>query len=398
VLIAAHHRAVVGGAETYLRDVLPRLAGRGHELALLHETPTVPDGPAIDDGLPGLPAWRLGELDASLRVGGWRPDVCYVHGLADRAAEADLLSRYPAVLFAHGQYGTCISGTKAHRWPAPRPCRRDFGPGCLAVYLPYGCGGLSPLTMWRAYRSQTRQLALLPRYRTVLVASRFMHDLYVRLGLDPDRVRVLPLFPTGVAPDPEPPAPRPPTGRVVMVGRLVRLKGGHLLVAAVARAAKALGRPLTLTILGDGPERTRLEALARRLGVPAEFTGWLDPAKRNAALRAEDVLGFPGTSPETFGLVGVEAGCVGLPAVAFDIGGTREWLVPGVSGEFAPADPPTAAGLADALVRALADEAHRQRLRVGAWETARRFSPERHLDGLERELAAAVGGRPPEQR
>jgi glycosyltransferase involved in cell wall biosynthesis len=391
VLIATHYRGIVGGAETYLRDLLPRLAGRGHDLALLYEAPAAPGAAAIDDGVPGIPAWRVGELDAALRVRGWRPDVGFAHGLFDRAAEADLVARYPSVLFAHAQYGTCISGTKAHRWPTPRPCRRDFGVGCLIVYLPYGCGGLNPLTMWRAYRAQVRQLAVLPNYRAVLVASRFMHDQYVRLGLDPERVHILPLFPTGIAPDPEPPRPRPQSGRVLVAGRLTRPKGGHLLIRAAGRAARALGRPLTVAVLGDGPERPRLEALARRLGVPAEFAGWVDAKRRNDALRAADVVALPGTTPETFGLVGVEAGCVGAPAVAFNLGGVREWLTPGVSGEVAPGDRPGVGGLADALVRALADEAHWQRLRVGAWETARRFTPDRHVEGLERELAAAAG-------
>ena len=106
-------------------------------------------------------------------------------------------------------------------------------------------------------------------------------------------------------------------------------------------------------------------------------------------MREADLLAVPSVWPEPFGLVGIEAGCVGLPAVAFAVGGIPDWLIPGKSGELAPGDPPTADGLALAIVRALADPTPLQRLRIGAWEVARTFRPGRHLDELERILDAA---------
>jgi glycosyltransferase involved in cell wall biosynthesis len=167
-----------------------------------------------------------------------------------------------------------------------------------------------------------------------------------------------------------------------MTGRLTRLKGGDLLLPAVRAAAERVGRPLGVRFAGDGPEEAALRTLARRLGVKAEFFGWC-PGPRLAELRVEaDVLAVPSVWPEPFGLVGIEAGCQGLPAVGFALGGIPDWLVPGVSGESAPT-PPTVAGLADALVRALKDPAHHQRLRVGAWEMAQRFTLERHWARLE---------------
>src|SRR5262249_13522358 len=103
-----------------------------------------------------------------------------------------------------------------------------------------------------------------------------------------------------------------------------------------------------------------------------------------------DLLVVPSVWPEPFGLVGIEAGCVGLPAVGFAVGGIPDWLLPGVSGESAPGEKPDAGQLADALVRALVDDEHLQRLRVGAWETARRFTREAHRDRLTPILEAAA--------
>jgi glycosyltransferase involved in cell wall biosynthesis len=170
---------------------------------------------------------------------------------------------------------------------------------------------------------------------------------------------------------------------VLFLGRLTDLKGGRFLVEAVRLATERLGRALTLAVAGDGPERPAVEAQARRLGVGTEIHGWVDAARRNDLLRGADVLAVPSVWPEPFGLVGLEAGCVGLPAVAFAVGGIPDWLTAGVSGELAPGDPPTAAGLADALTRALADPHHLARLRRGAWETAGRFTWERHVTQLE---------------
>jgi glycosyltransferase involved in cell wall biosynthesis len=109
-------------------------------------------------------------------------------------------------------------------------------------------------------------------------------------------------------------------------------------------------------------------------------------------MRQADLLAVPSVWPEPFGLVGIEAGCVGLPAVAFAVGGIPDWLAPGESGELAGGRPPTVAGLAEALVRALADPLHWQRLRLGAWHMAQRFTPEKHVAQVEQVLERAAHG------
>jgi glycosyltransferase involved in cell wall biosynthesis len=385
ILVATTHRAIVGGVETYLRDLLPHLRRLGHAVALLSEQVAHPSQPAI--GSVDVPLWRLDE-DGFGFARRWRPDVCYLHGLSEPTREEALLERFPTVLFAHNYAGTCVSGTKRHALPTPRPCERVLGPGCLLAYLPCRCGGLNPATMLRHYVQQTRRRRLLPRYQAVAVASTHMHQEF-RRHVSPERLHLLPLFPAGQQPDPGPLAQRSQTGRVLLVGRLTQLKGGTLLVEAVRRAQAALGRPLTLVVAGDGPERGRIEAGARRAGVAVEMAGWVGQTRRAELMRSADVLALPGTWPEPFGLVGIEAGCVGLPAAAFAVGGIPDWLLPGESGELAPGDPPSPRGLADALVRTLGDPEHLHRLREGAWRVAQRFSVASHLDRLEEILAGA---------
>jgi glycosyltransferase involved in cell wall biosynthesis len=382
ILLATANRGMVGGIETYLRALLPTLLARGHEVALLHEH-------AQADGDAGIlldqrvPAWLAGGPDWLRLAVAWRPDVVYLQRLDDPGLEEALLGHFPVVLFAHGYYGTCVSGRKAHGFPRAQPCGRTFGPACLALYFPCRCGGLNPATLIGQYREQRRRSALLPRYRAVVVASRHMEAEYRRHGVAGKRLVLLHLFPPGQEPDPKPPVSRPMGGHVLMVGRLTDLKGGNLLVAAVHQAQGILGRPLHLTVAGDGPQRVALETMARRAGLRAEFTGWIGASRRVELMRAADILAVPSIWPEPFGLVGIEAGCVGLPAVAYAVGGIPDWLSPGESGELAPGDPPSVRGLAEALVRALADPAHLAHLRHGAWQMARRYTPERHLAALE---------------
>jgi glycosyltransferase involved in cell wall biosynthesis len=383
ILVATAHRSVVGGVETYLRAVLPHLREAGHEVAVACTHPTAPGHSAVDEPCPGLPVWVTGNAEKMIAAAdAWKPDVVYSHGLPDPDADSALAERYPTVRFVHDYAGTCIGGGKSHTFPGSQPCARRLGPACLALYLPRRCGGLNPATAVRLYRAARDRQALLARCNAVLVASRHMAAEVTRNGAPPERVVVAPLFPTTAEPDPDPPEPKPRSGRILFVGRIVRRKGWRELVTAGRMATAAGAGPITLVFAGDGADREACAAECRKAGVPAEILGWVGPDRVRAEMRAADVLAVPSVWPEPFGLVGIEAGCVGLPAVGFAVGGIPDWLEPGVSGELAPGDHPNAADLAAALVRVLTDDAHRHRLGVGAWEVARRFSVGGHLARL----------------
>lgn len=81
-----------------------------------------------------------------------------------------------------------------------------------------------------------------------------------------------------------------------------------------------------------------------------------------------------------------KVGCVGLPAVAFDVGGISDWLTYGQSGELAAAQPPTALGLGTALAAVVSDHDRYNRLRYNAWKTSQRLNAELHLRHLIRVL------------
>lgn len=391
LLVCTANRDIRGGIEAYLQPLMTALSRAGHRIALLYER--MLDGSSlIDDGFDLEGVWKLAEGSEGAvwdAVAGWRPDVVFGHGLRNVDFE-DRLTTFPVVYYAHNYVGTCLSGFKRHAFPTPAPCRRELGWGCLLHYYPHRCGGLDPFVMWKDYRLQHRTLASLRKSTYLLVASRWMREEYLRHGFPEDTTRQVPLFPTRFRPDGDPPAPRPLTGTVLFAGRLTLDKGGEYLMRALhrVRASGLLGLPFKLDVAGDGPERAALAALARELNVPAVFHGWVPQQQLQQLMLRADVQAVPSLWPEPFGLLGIEGGCVGLPAVGYAHGGITDWLLEGETGELAPS-PPTAEGLAEALARALRDPEHYQRLRVGAWRTARSYSLENHLARLDDVFQAA---------
>lgn len=384
--------------ERYLSAIVPELARRGHEVAFWHETdlPADREPIALPDGAPAWCARDLG-LDRSLAaLREWKPDLVYTHVVHDPETEARVQELAPAVFFAHAYYGTCVSGTKTHKSPVPTPCGRRLGPGCLLHYYPHRCGGLSPLTMLRDYARERSRLEVVARYAIVAANSRHMRDEYLRHGLDPERVRVAPL----PVEQGEPRATRPrgegDGWNLLFLGRMDPLKGGGVLLDALPAVSAELAVPLRVVFAGDGPARADWERAAAGLrarcpDVAVEFTGWV-PADGLAAIWARtDLLVVPSLWPEPFGLVGPEAGTRGIPAAAFATGGIPDWLAAGVNGHLAPADPPTAAGLAAAIARCLRDPAEHVRLGAGAAVVARTFNIQRHYDALMQIFQSAVG-------
>jgi glycosyltransferase involved in cell wall biosynthesis len=240
--------------------------------------------------------------------------------------------------------------------------------------------------MWQDYQRQSRRFALLLRYQAVLVASVHMRKELELHDVDPERLHVLRL-PVAEAIDigDEDRVPE----RILFTGRLTEVKGAHYLLRAAHEAAAALNRPLRLTVAGTGPQQPLLEDLARTLQLEVQFKGWVDDRERHQLVRESDLVAVPSLWPEPFGLVGPEAASAGLPAVAYASGGIPEWLIAGVSGELAPADPPTVSGLAAAIVRALKDSDHYRALRAGARSMVRSDSLSEHVAALEHILETA---------
>jgi glycosyltransferase involved in cell wall biosynthesis len=157
----------------------------------------------------------------------------------------------------------------------------------------------------------------------------------------------------------------PPGSHFLIVSALVPYKRIDLAIDACRRAGARL------RIVGDGPDRARLEQHANG---HVDFVGRLsDEEVRDEYRRAAAVL-LPGA--EDFGIVPLEAQACGRPVVALAQGGALETVIPGETGVLF--DEPTVESMASALDEVSRMHVDLDRLRANA----KRFSRDQHLDSL----------------
>jgi glycosyltransferase involved in cell wall biosynthesis len=175
---------------------------------------------------------------------------------------------------------------------------------------------------------------------------------------------------------------------VVYFGKLIPQKGVDVLLRALE------GLDARVVVVGFGPERASLEALARDLGVAALFTGPLEHRHLRHLLALADACVVPSVFPEAFGMVAAEAAAAGCPPVVARHSGLAE-----VAEDLEDALPPSLAQLvsfpnrgADALHERLVGvlglpEREREELRA----TVRRVAVERwSWAGIAQRLLAAA--------
>lgn len=155
-----------------------------------------------------------------------------------------------------------------------------------------------------------------------LALTNFARDRFIESGLPAHRVLVKPNFTDDPGPRPTPPTE---SDIVLFVGRLSPEKGIEELLRAWNDADP---RPLRLLVVGDGPLRKRMTALA---GPRTQILGFCEPDEVRRLMLQARALVFPSRWYEMFALTIVEAMAAGLPVVASDLGG-----IPDVLGDAAP--------------------------------------------------------------
>lgn len=142
---------------------------------------------------------------------------------------------------------------------------------------------------------------------------------------------------------------------ILFVGRWGEERKGLPVLLDAAARLNASARPVTVTVIGDGP-RARFEEAAGR--AHARFVQPAGDREIVEALARADLFCAPSLFGESFGMVVVEAMAAGCPVVASDIPGYAE----AARGAALLAPPGDGAALADALWRVAGDGALRRRL------------------------------------
>lgn len=273
-------------------------------------------------------------------------DVLHVVGPAIAPIAAGLFFSKPVAVQHGGYMAICPIGNYLHQ-PGGTPC-----PGHFKNRNYMECYRCQCVEMSRA-RSIRNLLLMIPR-RWLLkrvaanigasdhtgrrVALPNMQTIYH--GIE-DPLRATPGLVAAIS--------RPPI-EFAFVGRLVTEKGVDVLLEAAAKLCRT-GIDFRLKIIGDGPDRARLEGVARELGVGAgvQFLGYRSGTALDAALSGVSVNIMPSRCEESCPLTAIEQMMRGQLMIVADIGGLGE--VVGDAGlKFAPGD---SDGLAACIRRVL---------------------------------------------
>lgn len=292
-----------GGLNRYFHDLLLALS--------VGEQPArgVVVGPASDP-VPGITVVPPGRLLMRL----WR----YGRTARQLRASADVVDAHFALYAA----AALLAGAARDR------------PFLVHFHGPWAAEGISMGERSRvtsAAKSITERLVYRRAAVAVTLTGSFKRLLVERYGIAPWRVAVVP---PGIdlqrfAPGDRQHARRlvglPDTGQVVLsVRRLVPRMGLDDLLRAWARLDA--GNDARLLLVGDGPERARLERLAAELGVARTvlFRRQVGEEELVASYRAADVSVVPSTELEGFGLSVLESLACGTPVITSDAGGLSE--------------------------------------------------------------------------
>lgn len=146
-------------------------------------------------------------------------------------------------------------------------------------------------------------------------------------GIDPEEWRIEPLA--------------HPEIRVTSVMRITRKKRPLAFLDCIPGilAARPTQKPLKFCLIGEGPLLAKAKERVRKLGIEAqvELPGYLSRSKIKEIFRKTDIFASP-TLKESFGIAVLEARCAGLPIVAMNYGGVRDFIRHGREGLLAKDD------------------------------------------------------------
>jgi glycosyltransferase involved in cell wall biosynthesis len=334
-------RAPVGGIFRHILDLANGQADRGHHVGIVADSMT--GGERAEAALAAIaPRLKLGVHRLAIRREPVPIDVLvWAHFMR-------LIGKLtPDVLHGHGAKAGAFIRLKAR------------SENTIRVYTPHGGSLHYPLNTLKGAIYSRLERALMNRTDLFLFESAFARETYQRtIGKPAGLVRCVFNGVTANEFDPIPTADD--ATDIVYVGEFRHIKGADILIDAVA-LLRAAGRPVTLTLAGDGEELEALKAQIARLGL-TDAVRFIGHVKARYGFSKGKVLVVPSRG-DSMPYVVIEAAAAGVPMVAANVGG-----IPEIFGEHTEAlfAPNIVGAMADAIEIALEDP-------EGALERARRL-------------------------
>lgn len=355
----------VGGPATHGPELSRFLVERGHEVTVI----------TMGDGEPDVRPCEVVVVSRARRFPVRYGEVAVI--AAQRARSADLI--YATATYAAASFASSVTRTplvaKLVSDPAYERARRyGLFDGTLEEFQ-HPCSR-------RVEALKRARTQALRRARAIVVPSAYLAAIAGRWGLDPARISVLP----NPAPDVDVTPALLEPGTFVFVGRLTRQKALEVAIDAVGRVPAA-----RLIVIGDGPDRERLDELARAssAGGRIEFRGSL-PRRDALTVVAGAEAALLTSAWENFPHSAVEALAAGVPVVSTAVGGVPEIVHDEVNGLLVPVG--DAGAVAAAMLRIVQESGLRRRLAAAARDSVESLSVERVYGRLSSVLEEAARG------
>jgi glycosyltransferase involved in cell wall biosynthesis len=363
-------RAPVGGIFRHILDLANGQIDAGHHVGI------------IADSLTGGERAKaaLAEIAPRLKLGVQRLAIHREPHPTDFLVWARFMSMIarlkPDVLHGHG--------AKAGAFIRMRGRAKSF----IRVYTPHGGSLHYPLSTWKGAFYSRLERVLMDNTELFLFESAFARDTYQRTIGTPTAGLVRCVFNGVTAAEFDPVALADDATDIAYVGEFRHIKGADLLIDAVARL-HAGGKPVTLTLAGDGEELSALKHQVdkHRLNESVRFIGHV---KARFGFSKGRLLVVPSRG-DSMPYVVIEAAAAGTAMIAANVGGIPEIFGPHQEALFAPN---SAVAMADAIQAALNDpSAAAARAKVLRERIFMHFSQKAMVEGVLASYREAFAGR-----
>jgi glycosyltransferase involved in cell wall biosynthesis len=323
-------RTPVGGIFRHILDLANGQADRGHHVGIIADSLT--GGERAKAAFAEIaPRLKLGVHRIAIRREPFPTDILVW------ARFMYLIRRLkPDVLHGHGAKAGAFIRLKSRSKQTIR------------VYTPHGGSLHYPLSTFKGALYSRLERTLMNNTDLFLFESTFARDTYQRtIGTPEGLVRCV--FNGVTANEFDPVVKASDATDVVYVGEFRHIKGADLLIDAVARL-RADGKPVTITLAGDGEETENLKAQIQRLGL-TEAVRFIGHVKARYGFSKGRVLVVPSRG-DSMPYVVIEAAAAGIPMIAANVGGIPEIFGSHTDALFAPN---IVAAMADAIEITLED-------------------------------------------
>jgi glycosyltransferase involved in cell wall biosynthesis len=352
-------RAPVGGIFRHILDLANGQADRGHHVGIVADSLT--GGERAEAALQEIaPRLKLGVRRIAIRREPYPADLLVWARLMF------LIRRLkPDVLHGHGAKAGAFIRLK----------RRSKN--SIRVYTPHGGSLHYPLDTTKGIIYSNLERALMNSTDLFLFESAFARDTYQRTVGTSTGGLVRCVFNGVTADEFDAVVKAADATDVVYVGEFRHIKGADLLIDAVARL-RADGKPVTLTLAGDGEEIEALKAQIRSHGLN-EAVRFIGHVKARYGFSKGKLLVVPSRG-DSMPYVVIEAGAAGIPMIAANVGGIPEIFGTHTDALFAPSN---VGAMADAIKTALDNPAAAlERARALRERISQHFSQNAMVEGV----------------